>query len=445
MNNQYIGEPENVREIFEKIELIAPTDVPVLITGESGTGKEIIAQEIHKQSGRSGKLRDLNCAAISLEIIESELFGHNKGSFTGAIKHREGAFRSAHGGTIFLDEIGEMSLSAQAKLLRVLETKKIYPVGGDNPVKIDFRVVAATNQDLLQLIKEKKFREDLYYRLKVFQIHLKPLRERREDIFFLIKYFIKKYCDQYKKTPEKIMEMAVRLFWQTKGVLLDKVSEEEFQEKFSEIYLSSEKRLPFEIENASVDRYILATAFYNCLFEGEKPKDVITQLFLDMAKNYSWPGNARELDSYIQQLIILEGREPLVFQEKAKINGKRKEVDFQEKMTKRLTPSERREVLKEIIIERSQGRIGYALVNYKEELKQVMLNVSRNALYASAIRYNLIDEARKARLNFLMSIPEKEWDEMLEKSNKREIVRKLKVSFEDLNRAIAIRKESKKE
>lgn len=178
-----LGESPGIRSIKDTIERVAPTEARVLITGEAGTGKELVAKWIHKLSHRNeGPVVEVNCAAIPSELIESELFGHEKGSFTGATKQRIGKFEQAHGGTLFLDEIGDMSLSAQAKVLRALQENTITRVGGDRSIPVDVRVIAATNKDLLAQIGEHEFREDLYHRLSVILIHVPPLRERRGDV-----------------------------------------------------------------------------------------------------------------------------------------------------------------------------------------------------------------------------------------------------------------------
>ncbi|RMF62549.1 MAG: sigma-54-dependent Fis family transcriptional regulator, partial [Bacteroidetes bacterium] len=185
-----LGDSPAIRRIKETIERVAPTEARVLITGEPGTGKELVAKWIHYLSPRrDGPMVEVNCAAIPSELIESELFGHEKGSFTGATKQRIGKFELAHGGTLFLDEIGDMSLAAQAKVLRALQENKITRVGGDRAIPVDVRVVAATNKDLLKQIEENAFREDLYHRLSVILIHVPPLRERREDIPVIARHF----------------------------------------------------------------------------------------------------------------------------------------------------------------------------------------------------------------------------------------------------------------
>jgi len=180
-----------MRGIFSQILKVAPTDATVLITGESGTGKELVAQSLYQHSLRKeGPFIKLNCVAIPEGLLESELFGHEKGAFTGATAQKRGKFELAHGGTILLDEIGDMPLATQAKLLRVLQEKEFERVGGTKPIHVDIRIIASTNKNLMKLVQEEKFREDLFYRLNVFALHLPPLRERREDIPALAQGFV---------------------------------------------------------------------------------------------------------------------------------------------------------------------------------------------------------------------------------------------------------------
>lgn len=206
-----IGESEPILKIKETIDRVAPTDARVLINGSNGTGKELVARWLHAKSGRSdGPIVEVNCAAIPSELIESELFGHEKGSFTGAYKQKIGKFEQANGGTIFLDEIGDMSLSAQAKVLRALQESKIVRVGGDKEISVDVRVVAATNKDLRDEINAKNFREDLYHRLAVIIIKVPTLNDRRSDIPLLANYFIEAICTEYGVAPKKIEDSALK-------------------------------------------------------------------------------------------------------------------------------------------------------------------------------------------------------------------------------------------
>jgi DNA-binding NtrC family response regulator len=205
-----IGESPAIKRVIEMADRVAPTDARVLITGANGTGKELIARRIHDQSNRSeGPFTEVNCAAIPSELIESELFGHEKGAFTSAVKQRQGKFEQANGGTLFLDEIGDMSLSAQAKVLRALQENIITRVGGDKPIKVDVRVVAATNKNLSAEIGANNFREDLYHRLSVILIHVPALNERLDDIPLLSGYFIGQICNEYGIPEKKITGEAI--------------------------------------------------------------------------------------------------------------------------------------------------------------------------------------------------------------------------------------------
>jgi two-component system nitrogen regulation response regulator NtrX len=205
-----LGDSQPIIKIKETIDRVAPTDARVLITGANGSGKELVARWLHEKSSRSNSpLIEVNCAAIPSELIESELFGHEKGSFTSAVKQRIGKFESANGGTLFLDEIGDMSQSAQAKVLRALQENKITRVGGEREIEVDVRVVAATNKDLLKEIEAGNFRMDLYHRLSVILIHVPPLSERKDDIGLLALNFIEEICNDYGMPPKKISEAAL--------------------------------------------------------------------------------------------------------------------------------------------------------------------------------------------------------------------------------------------
>ena len=207
-----IGMSKAIDKVRSMIERVAPSNARVLILGENGTGKELVARWLHLKSSRSeAPFVEVNCAAIPAELIESELFGHEKGSFTSAIKQRKGKFELADGGTLFLDEIGDMALSAQAKVLRALQENKITRVGGDKDIPVDVRVVAATNKDIRHEIEVGNFREDLYHRLSVIEIHVPPLRERQGDIRLLVEHFINEICQHHDIKPKSIESDAVEL------------------------------------------------------------------------------------------------------------------------------------------------------------------------------------------------------------------------------------------
>ncbi len=209
---EIIGESGKIQQIKETIERVAPTDARVLITGPNGTGKELVARWIHEYSARAeGPIVEVNCAAIPSELIESELFGHEKGSFTSAVKQRIGKFEQANGGTLFLDEIGDMSPAAQAKVLRALQENRITRVGGDREIQVDVRVVAATNKDLRREIDAGRFREDLYHRLAVILIDVPSLNERQEDIPLLTEHFIRQICNEYGIGPKPVEPEAMAL------------------------------------------------------------------------------------------------------------------------------------------------------------------------------------------------------------------------------------------
>ncbi len=207
---EIIGESEGIQKVKDTIEKVAPTDARVLITGENGSGKELVARWLHEKSNRANApIVEVNCAAIPGELIESELFGHEKGSFTSAIRQRIGKFEQAHGGTLFLDEIGDMSLNAQAKVLRALQEGKIARVGGDKEIPVDVRVIAATNKDLLREVDSKNFRLDLYHRLGVILIHVPSLNQRREDIPLLVEKFLADIAEEYGQAPKSVDKKAM--------------------------------------------------------------------------------------------------------------------------------------------------------------------------------------------------------------------------------------------
>ncbi len=246
---EIVGESKPLHEVLLMIEKVAPTDARVLITGPNGAGKELVARSIHEKSNRSnGPLVEVNCAAIPSELIESELFGHEKGSFTSAIKQRIGKFELGEGGTIFLDEIGDMSLAAQAKVLRALQENKITRVGGDKEISVNVRVLAATNKDLKKEIEEKRFREDLYHRLSVIVIKVPSLRERKDDVPLLVERFLTEIADEYGTKKKAVHKGA-----------LNKLAEHNWPGNIRELRNVVERLVIMssdEITQADVERYL---------------------------------------------------------------------------------------------------------------------------------------------------------------------------------------------
>ena len=205
LRQRMVGNTPVMRDLFSMVERIAPTDSTVFVTGESGCGKELIARAIHDGSQRNNsQFVAVNCSAFTEGLLESELFGHIKGAFTGAVEERKGVFLSANGGTLFLDEVADMSLSTQVRILRALEDRRVVPVGGDVEIETDVRIIAATNKDLEKEVREGRFREDLYYRLNVIPLHLPPLRDRKEDLPLLAGHFIRRHAEAMGKKPEGV-------------------------------------------------------------------------------------------------------------------------------------------------------------------------------------------------------------------------------------------------
>jgi DNA-binding NtrC family response regulator len=253
-----IGKSDKIRRVFELVDKVAATDSTILIFGESGTGKELVAREIHYRSSRSdGQFVSINCGALPETLLESELFGHVRGSFTGAVRDKEGLFSVAKGGTFFLDEVGETSPAIQVKLLRVLQEKEIIPVGGVKPIKVDVRLIAATNADLEKDVEGGKFRADLYYRLNVIPIHVPPLRERKDDIPLLVDHFLKIYCDSSDTEPKRLspeaFEILMRYHWP--GNVRELENALERAAILQEGDLLSPADLPDRIRGVSTDRH----------------------------------------------------------------------------------------------------------------------------------------------------------------------------------------------
>ncbi len=208
---EVVGKSESIRRVFDMIERVAPTKTTVLLTGESGTGKELFARALHRRSNLDGPFVPVNCGAIPENLIESELFGYKKGAFTGANQDRDGLFVAASGGTLFLDEVGELPLTTQVRMLRAIQEKKVKPVGSNEEVAVDVRIIAATNRDLQEEVDEGRFREDLFYRLNVISIELPPLRQREGDIRLLIEHYVHKYAEEIGNDVDGVESDALRL------------------------------------------------------------------------------------------------------------------------------------------------------------------------------------------------------------------------------------------
>lgn len=250
-----LGNSPSIKSLREQILQIAPTSASVLITGESGTGKEIIANLLHENSlNKSGPMIKVNCAALAESVLESELFGHEKGAFTGAIASTQGRFEMARGGTLFLDEIGEMSVKLQSKLLRVLQEKEFERVGGSKTIKVDFRLISATNRDLRKEVEQGNFREDLYYRINVIPLKSSPLRERVDDIPMLLEHYMMYYCKEMKKPPVKFSEDSLEILkkYQWRGNVRELKNLVERLMVFSNGKEISTEMLPEEIKGEKV-------------------------------------------------------------------------------------------------------------------------------------------------------------------------------------------------
>ncbi|MCR4320706.1 MAG: sigma-54 dependent transcriptional regulator, partial [Candidatus Brocadiaceae bacterium] len=270
---EIIGQSETIKEVFDRIGKVGSTDVTVLIEGESGSGKELVAREIHKRSKRRNEpLIIMNCAAVPETLIESELFGHEKGAFTGAAERRSGKFELANKGTIFLDEIGDMSISTQSKLLRVLQEQKFERLGGAETLAVDVRIISATHRDLEEEIEEGRFREDLYYRIKVVNIKIPPLRHRKEDIPLLVNRFIQYFSEKHQKHIASISSDAMKVLisynWPGNVRQLKNVIESALVLANNEILDTTD--LPEEIKHPENNAMTLKNVDYNLSFRDAK-------------------------------------------------------------------------------------------------------------------------------------------------------------------------------
>jgi len=277
-NKEIIGTSEEMAKVFKTIEKVADTDSTILIYGESGTGKELIAKEIHYRSGRAnGSFVSINCGALPKDLLESNLFGHVRGSFTGAVRDQEGLLKVAEGGSFFLDEVSEMLPATQVKLLRALQEREIIPVGGNKPIKIDVRLIAATNADLEKMVSEGRFRADLFYRLNVIPLRLPPLRERRDDIPILVDHFLKKLTQggREKSVSKECMELLCAYDWPGNVRELENVIERSYV--LDENGLIAPQDLPEKIRDRSTRRGSLVIDSPNLTLE-ELEKEYILKV-----------------------------------------------------------------------------------------------------------------------------------------------------------------------
>ena len=307
---EIIGQSEAIKEVFDRIEKVGTTDVTVLIEGESGSGKELVARELHKRSKRRNEpLIIMNCAAVPETLIESELFGHEKGAFTGAAERRSGKFELANKGTIFLDEIGDMSISTQSKLLRVLQEQKFERLGGAETLAVDVRIISATHRDLEEEIEEGRFREDLYYRIKVVNIKIPPLRHRKEDIPLLVNRFIQYFSEEHQKRIVSISNEAMKILisynWPGNVRQLKNVIESALVLANNEILDTTD--LPEEIKHPENNAMTLKNVDYNLSFRDAKKllienfeRDFIKKKLEEFSGNIS--RTAEALDMHRQNL-----------------------------------------------------------------------------------------------------------------------------------------------
>ncbi len=406
-----------MEQVKERIKKFAPKNAPILITGESGTGKELVSRIIHEISQRKGKIKVVNCSAISKELVESELFGHVKGAFTGATNARKGIIRAAENGTLLLDEIGDMPLPAQTKLLRVVENKEVSPVGSDNTFPVNVRIVTATNQNLKLLIKEGKFRKDLYYRINILNINIPPLRERKEDIALLLKHFFEMFCQEYEIGRLELKKMAISIFLQIKlGIKEEEGSEE--------LFAKAAKILPAEKIKMIKNKEDIFDLYYGIERQQEENffQDICLKYLLQKSLQCRWPGNVRELSAAVQRSVIL-GKIDFPCKEEET------EISFSPEPQVSLSHQKRRErrlkqknFLKKIILEKYQGRIILA-----QNDPEILSKIGRVNLSNMISLLGLREETRQAREKFLNE-NQKEILRLLKKKKKSELAKYFGIS-----------------
>jgi len=447
-NYGIIGESESIRRVIEEIKNIGRVPVPVVITGESGTGKELVARGLHQESiesGRNERIICLNCSAISENLVESELFGHTKGSFTGAASGRNGAVRSAEGGTLFLDEIGELPLSIQAKLLRMVENKEVSPVGSDETFKADIRIIAAASQDLRKMVAEGKFLEPLFYRLNILNIHMPPLRERQEDISLLTSHFFKAHCKEYDFNLSQIHEICVKIFAEKHG-LNEKISGEEFVLKTEDLLGSELFRKVCQAREADVIGSCFKLYYGTKNMTAELFEKMFVEHFSQKALEYDWPGNVRELSAAVLRSLV-NGRIDIPEQQLSKKTAREKKREKKEEnQVKTKEKKERiKKLMEEIVIGEYNGRISLAIKDsrlHKAGIDTVPKLIKRLELIS------LKEACRDARKKFFSGIPEEKIrDRMIEyDGNIRKLCGHYSISFREINKHFGeMLKEMKKE
>jgi len=435
-----VGESEGIRRVIEEIKNIGRVPVTVVITGESGTGKELVARALHKESmesGRNERIICINCSAISENLVESELFGHVRGSFTGAANNRSGAVRSAEGGTLFLDEIGELPLSIQAKLLRMVENKEVSPVGSDETFKADIRIIAAASQDLKKMVAEGKFLEPLFYRLNILNIHMPPLRERQEDISLLTNHFFKIHCKEYGFNLSQIHKICVGIFAEEYG-LNGKISGEEFILKAEDLLGSELFRRVCRTRNAGGIEDVIGNCFK--LYYGAKNmtadffKRMFVEHFSQKALKYDWPGNVRELSAAVLRSLV-NGRIDIPsfssFSRKTAREIKREKKEKNraeaEKKKKRI-----KELMEEIVIGEYDGRISLAIKDSR--LREAGIDTVPKLVKRLEL-VSLKEACRDARKKFFGDIPKEEIRDHMIKcdGNIRKLCGHYCISFREIN------------
>jgi len=438
-----VGESEGIRRVIEEIKNIGRVPVTVVITGESGTGKELVARALHKESmesGRNERIICINCSAISENLVESELFGHVRGSFTGAANNRSGAVRSAEGGTLFLDEIGELPLSIQAKLLRMVENKEVSPVGSDETFKADIRIIAAASQDLKKMVAEGKFLEPLFYRLNILNIHMPPLRERQEDISLLTNHFFKIHCKEYGFNLSQIHKICVGIFAEEYG-LNGKISGEEFVLKAEDLLGSELFRKVCQAREADVIGNCFKLYYGTRNMTSELFEKMFVGHFSQKAVEYDWPGNVRELSAAVLRSLVhgkidipmqvkeVSSQKPIHTVKKKMDREKNEKLKKHKKSEKEL--KKLKELIEKVVIGEYSGRISLAIKDPR--LREAGID-KFSTLHKKIKLFSLMETCYTARKEFFGNIPKEEIKEQMIKcgGNIRETCKHYGISFMEI-------------